>query len=157
MSNACLSHHDNQTQHCSAYESLHIARSKASNCLLQTNPQSLNSVIIPSKLPGMTYTADEQCQILFGPTASFCQEMQVRMGVSSENIPTNSFICERYFCACVWEKENIAPLKQEVYTLLSKVNMNIFFICLSCKACFGSPNFLNHVVSYHTTDMFLVL
>lgn len=63
------------------YESLHIARSKASNCLLQTNPQSLNSVIIPSKLPGMTYTADEQCQILFGPTASFCQEMQVRMGV----------------------------------------------------------------------------
>lgn len=81
MSIVCLSRRDNQTlQACSAYGSLHIARSKASNCLLQTNPQSLNSVIIPSKLPGVTYNADEQCQILFGPTASFCQEMQVRMG-----------------------------------------------------------------------------
>ena len=57
---------------------LHIARSKASNCLLQTNPQSVSSIMVPSKLPGMVYTANEQCQILFGPLASFCQEMQVR-------------------------------------------------------------------------------
>ncbi|KAM4708921.1 A disintegrin and metalloproteinase with thrombospondin motifs 19 [Discoglossus pictus] len=61
---------------CSREDLERFLRSKASNCLLQTNPQSLSSVIIPSKLPGMTYTADEQCQILFGPTASFCQEMQ---------------------------------------------------------------------------------
>ncbi|KAF7250589.1 A disintegrin and metalloproteinase with thrombospondin motifs 19 [Varanus komodoensis] len=61
---------------CSREDLERFLRSKASNCLLQTSPQSLNSVIIPSKLPGMTYTADEQCQILFGPTASFCQEMQ---------------------------------------------------------------------------------
>ncbi|GAB5566667.1 A disintegrin and metalloproteinase with thrombospondin motifs 19 isoform X3 [Prionailurus iriomotensis] len=65
--------HDND--HPSCADGLHIM-SKASSCLLQTNPQSVNSVMVPSKLPGMTYTADEQCQILFGPLASFCQEMQ---------------------------------------------------------------------------------
>ncbi|XP_035870816.1 A disintegrin and metalloproteinase with thrombospondin motifs 19 isoform X3 [Phyllostomus discolor] len=61
---------------CSKEDLERFLRSKASNCLLQTNPQSVNSVMVPSKLPGMTYTADEQCQILFGPLASFCQEMQ---------------------------------------------------------------------------------
>ncbi|XP_075456279.1 A disintegrin and metalloproteinase with thrombospondin motifs 19 isoform X1 [Ascaphus truei] len=61
---------------CSREDLERFLRSKASNCLLQTNPQSISSVIIPSKLPGVTYSADEQCQILFGPTASFCQEMQ---------------------------------------------------------------------------------
>lgn len=57
---------------------LPVDRSKTSSCLLQTSPQSLSSVLVPSNLPGMAYTADEQCQILFGPLASFCQEMQVR-------------------------------------------------------------------------------
>ncbi|XP_045343693.1 A disintegrin and metalloproteinase with thrombospondin motifs 19 isoform X2 [Leopardus geoffroyi] len=61
---------------CSKEDLERFLRSKASSCLLQTNPQSVNSVMVPSKLPGMTYTADEQCQILFGPLASFCQEMQ---------------------------------------------------------------------------------
>ncbi|XP_069481726.1 A disintegrin and metalloproteinase with thrombospondin motifs 19 [Ambystoma mexicanum] len=61
---------------CSREDLERFLRSKASNCLLQTHPQSLSSVIIPSELPEMTYTADEQCQILFGPTSSFCQEMQ---------------------------------------------------------------------------------
>ncbi|EPQ07343.1 A disintegrin and metalloproteinase with thrombospondin motifs 19 [Myotis brandtii] len=67
-------------------------KSKASNCLLQTNPQSVNSVMVPSKLPGMTYTADEQCQILFGPLASFCQEMQ-------------HVICTGLWCKVEGEKE----------------------------------------------------
>lgn len=61
---------------CSKEDLERFLRSKASSCLLQTNPQSLSSVLVPSKLPGMAYTADEQCQILFGPLASFCQEMQ---------------------------------------------------------------------------------
>uniref|UniRef100_H3AIU7 ADAM metallopeptidase with thrombospondin type 1 motif 19 n=1 Tax=Latimeria chalumnae TaxID=7897 RepID=H3AIU7_LATCH len=61
---------------CSREDLERFLRSKVSGCLLQTDPQSLNSVILPSKLPGMTYTADEQCQILFGSAASFCQEMQ---------------------------------------------------------------------------------
>ncbi|XP_069083393.1 A disintegrin and metalloproteinase with thrombospondin motifs 19 isoform X1 [Pleurodeles waltl] len=61
---------------CSRDDLERFLRSKASSCLLQTNPQSLSSIIIPSKLAEMTYTADEQCQILFGPTSSFCQEMQ---------------------------------------------------------------------------------
>ncbi|CAB1321085.1 unnamed protein product [Coregonus sp. 'balchen'] len=52
------------------------ATSKASSCILQTDPLSLNSVILPFKHPGMSYTADEQCQILFGATASHCQNMQ---------------------------------------------------------------------------------
>ncbi|ELK30284.1 A disintegrin and metalloproteinase with thrombospondin motifs 19 [Myotis davidii] len=67
-------------------------KSKASNCLLQTSPQSANSVMVPSKLPGMTYTADEQCQILFGPLASFCQEMQ-------------HVICTGLWCKVEGEKE----------------------------------------------------
>ncbi|ELK03127.1 A disintegrin and metalloproteinase with thrombospondin motif 19 [Pteropus alecto] len=67
-------------------------KSKASNCLLQTNPQSVNSVMVPSKLPGMTYTAHEQCQILFGPLASFCQEMQ-------------HVICTGLWCKVEGEKE----------------------------------------------------
>ncbi|RMB90803.1 hypothetical protein DUI87_32796 [Hirundo rustica rustica] len=77
---------------CSREDLERFLRSKASNCLVQTNPQSLNSVIIPSKLPGMTYTADEQCQILFGPTASFCQEMQ-------------HVICTGLWCKVESEKE----------------------------------------------------
>uniref|UniRef100_A0A8C4XYC6 ADAM metallopeptidase with thrombospondin type 1 motif 19 n=1 Tax=Gopherus evgoodei TaxID=1825980 RepID=A0A8C4XYC6_9SAUR len=77
---------------CSREDLERFLRSKASNCLLQTSPQSLNSVIIPSKLPGMTYTADEQCQILFGPMASFCQEMQ-------------HVICTGLWCKVEGEKE----------------------------------------------------
>ncbi|XP_055488817.1 A disintegrin and metalloproteinase with thrombospondin motifs 19-like [Leucoraja erinacea] len=61
---------------CSRDDLERFLRSKVSNCLLHTDPQSLNSVMLSSKLPGMIYTADEQCQILFGPTATFCKEMQ---------------------------------------------------------------------------------
>ncbi|XP_030048190.1 A disintegrin and metalloproteinase with thrombospondin motifs 19 [Microcaecilia unicolor] len=61
---------------CSREDLERFLRSKASNCLLETSSQSLSSVTMPLKLPGMTYTADEQCQILFGPKASFCQKMQ---------------------------------------------------------------------------------
>uniref|UniRef100_UPI003AAC6088 A disintegrin and metalloproteinase with thrombospondin motifs 19-like n=1 Tax=Centroberyx gerrardi TaxID=166262 RepID=UPI003AAC6088 len=64
---------------CSRDEVEKFLRSKASRCLLQTDPLSLNSAILPSKLPGMTYTADEQCQILFGPAASLCKSMQHMM------------------------------------------------------------------------------
>ncbi|KAH0628176.1 hypothetical protein JD844_009008 [Phrynosoma platyrhinos] len=90
---------------------MYISRSKASNCLLQTNPQSLNSVIIPSKLPGMTYTADEQCQILFGPTASFCQEMQLIKNIYILAFPLLAFvsfqhvICTGLWCKVEGEKE----------------------------------------------------
>ncbi|KAM5169515.1 A disintegrin and metalloproteinase with thrombospondin motifs 19 [Callospermophilus lateralis] len=77
---------------CSKEDLERFLRSKASNCLLQTNPQSVNSVMVPSKLPGMTYTADEQCQILFGPLASFCQEMQ-------------HVICTGLWCKVEGEKE----------------------------------------------------
>ncbi|XP_062828196.1 A disintegrin and metalloproteinase with thrombospondin motifs 19 isoform X3 [Anolis carolinensis] len=77
---------------CSREDLERFLRSKASNCLRQTNPQSINSVIIPSKVPGMTYTSDEQCQILFGPTASFCQEMQ-------------HVICTGLWCKVEGEKE----------------------------------------------------
>uniref|UniRef100_A0A667FIY7 ADAM metallopeptidase with thrombospondin type 1 motif 19 n=1 Tax=Lynx canadensis TaxID=61383 RepID=A0A667FIY7_LYNCA len=77
---------------CSKEDLERFLRSKASSCLLQTNPQSVNSVMVPSKLPGMTYTADEQCQILFGPLASFCQEMQ-------------HLICTGLWCKVEGEKE----------------------------------------------------
>ncbi|ELW49212.1 A disintegrin and metalloproteinase with thrombospondin motifs 19 [Tupaia chinensis] len=77
---------------CSKEDLERFLRTNASNCLLQTNPHSVNSVMVPSKLPGMTYTADEQCQILFGPLASFCQEMQ-------------HVICTGLWCKVEGEKE----------------------------------------------------
>ncbi|XP_015221568.1 A disintegrin and metalloproteinase with thrombospondin motifs 19 [Lepisosteus oculatus] len=77
---------------CSREDVERFLRSKASSCLLQTDPLSLNSVILPSKLPGMTYTADEQCQILFGPKTSYCQKMQ-------------HVICSGLWCKVEGEKE----------------------------------------------------
>uniref|UniRef100_A0A3B3QCP7 ADAM metallopeptidase with thrombospondin type 1 motif 19 n=1 Tax=Paramormyrops kingsleyae TaxID=1676925 RepID=A0A3B3QCP7_9TELE len=68
--------HDVSWSRCSREDVEKFLRSKSSSCLLQTDPLSLNSVILPSRLPGMPYTADEQCQILFGPVASHCQKMQ---------------------------------------------------------------------------------
>ena len=32
---------------------------------------------LPHKLPGMHYSANEQCQILFGTNATFCRNMEV--------------------------------------------------------------------------------
>ncbi|XP_032906237.1 A disintegrin and metalloproteinase with thrombospondin motifs 17 [Amblyraja radiata] len=51
-------------------------RSKASTCLLETDPRSQYATRLPPKLPGMHYSADEQCQILFGINATFCKEME---------------------------------------------------------------------------------
>uniref|UniRef100_A0A3B3DAW6 ADAM metallopeptidase with thrombospondin type 1 motif, 17 n=1 Tax=Oryzias melastigma TaxID=30732 RepID=A0A3B3DAW6_ORYME len=51
-------------------------RSKASNCLLQTDPRIRSQVRLGSKLPGMNHSVNEQCQILFGINATFCKEME---------------------------------------------------------------------------------
>ncbi|CAL8235703.1 unnamed protein product [Arctogadus glacialis] len=51
-------------------------RSKASGCLLHTDPRSRYQVQLPPKLPGMHYSVDEQCQILFGTNATFCSDME---------------------------------------------------------------------------------
>lgn len=53
-------------------------RSKSSACLLHTDPRSRYQIRLPPKLPGMHYSVDEQCQILFGTNATFCNEMEVR-------------------------------------------------------------------------------
>ncbi|XP_024911631.1 A disintegrin and metalloproteinase with thrombospondin motifs 17 [Cynoglossus semilaevis] len=55
--------------------SLH-KRSKGSSCLLHTDPRSRYQVRLPPKLPGMHYSVDEQCQILFGTNATFCSDME---------------------------------------------------------------------------------
>lgn len=52
-------------------------RSKVSTCLLVTDPRSQHAVRLPHKLPGMHYSASEQCQILFGTNATFCRNMEV--------------------------------------------------------------------------------
>ncbi|KAL8197490.1 UNVERIFIED_CONTAM: A disintegrin and metalloproteinase with thrombospondin motifs 17 [Gekko kuhli] len=52
-------------------------KSKISSCLLVTDPRSRYAVRLPYKLPGMHYSADEQCQILFGTNATFCKNMEV--------------------------------------------------------------------------------
>ncbi|XP_034040129.1 A disintegrin and metalloproteinase with thrombospondin motifs 17 [Thalassophryne amazonica] len=51
-------------------------RSKASSCLLHTDPSRRYQVRLSPKLPGMHYSADEQCQILFGTNATFCNNME---------------------------------------------------------------------------------
>ncbi|XP_018618993.2 A disintegrin and metalloproteinase with thrombospondin motifs 17 [Scleropages formosus] len=61
---------------CSRDDLENFLRSKASGCLLQTDPRSRYLVRLPPKLPGMHYSADEQCQILFGTNATFCHDME---------------------------------------------------------------------------------
>ncbi|XP_036442699.1 A disintegrin and metalloproteinase with thrombospondin motifs 17 isoform X1 [Colossoma macropomum] len=61
---------------CSRDDLENFLRSKASACLLHTDPRSRYLVRLPAKLPGMHYSADEQCQILFGTNATFCTDME---------------------------------------------------------------------------------
>ncbi|XP_072889071.1 A disintegrin and metalloproteinase with thrombospondin motifs 17 isoform X3 [Hemitrygon akajei] len=64
---------------CSHDDLENFLRSKASSCLLETDPRSHHATRLPPKLPGMHYSADEQCQILFGINATFCKEMEHMM------------------------------------------------------------------------------
>ncbi|KAI1904134.1 hypothetical protein AGOR_G00002560 [Albula goreensis] len=61
---------------CSRDDLEKFLRSNASACLLHTDPRSHTTARLPSKLPGMHYSADEQCQILFGTNATFCKDME---------------------------------------------------------------------------------
>ncbi|XP_069481136.1 A disintegrin and metalloproteinase with thrombospondin motifs 17 isoform X2 [Ambystoma mexicanum] len=61
---------------CSRDELEHFLKSKVSSCVLVTDPRSRHAVRLPHKLPGMHYSADEQCQILFGSNATFCKNME---------------------------------------------------------------------------------
>uniref|UniRef100_A0A8C4ME90 ADAM metallopeptidase with thrombospondin type 1 motif 17 n=1 Tax=Equus asinus asinus TaxID=83772 RepID=A0A8C4ME90_EQUAS len=61
---------------CSRDDLENFLKSKVSTCLLVTDPRSQHAVRLPHKLPGMHYSANEQCQILFGTNlCSFpCQQ-----------------------------------------------------------------------------------
>ncbi|XP_068457654.1 A disintegrin and metalloproteinase with thrombospondin motifs 17 isoform X2 [Clinocottus analis] len=61
---------------CSRSDLENFLRSKASACLLHTDPRTRYQIRLPPKLPGMHYSVDEQCQILFGANASFCRDME---------------------------------------------------------------------------------
>ncbi|KAM4678065.1 A disintegrin and metalloproteinase with thrombospondin motifs 17 isoform 2-T2 [Discoglossus pictus] len=61
---------------CSREELENFLKSKVSSCLLVTDPRSHYAVRLPHKLPGMHYSASEQCQILFGSNATFCKNME---------------------------------------------------------------------------------
>ncbi|XP_075431394.1 A disintegrin and metalloproteinase with thrombospondin motifs 17 [Ascaphus truei] len=61
---------------CSRDELENFLKSKGSSCLLVTDPRSRYAVRLPHKLPGMHYSASEQCQILFGSNATFCKNME---------------------------------------------------------------------------------
>ncbi|KAK5612875.1 A disintegrin and metalloproteinase with thrombospondin motifs 17 [Crenichthys baileyi] len=60
---------------CSRNDLQNFLRSGASICLRYTDPRSRPWMRLSSKLPGMHYSVDEQCQILFGTNATFCTEM----------------------------------------------------------------------------------
>ncbi|XP_066095933.1 A disintegrin and metalloproteinase with thrombospondin motifs 17 isoform X4 [Saccopteryx bilineata] len=61
---------------CSRNDLENFLRLKVSTCLLVTDPRSRHAVRPPHKLPGMHYSANEQCQILFGTNATFCRNME---------------------------------------------------------------------------------
>ncbi|ELK24191.1 A disintegrin and metalloproteinase with thrombospondin motifs 17, partial [Myotis davidii] len=61
---------------CSRDDLENFLKSKVSTCLLVTDPRSQHAVRLPHKLPGMHYSANEQCQILFGTNATFCRNME---------------------------------------------------------------------------------
>ncbi|XP_049761199.1 A disintegrin and metalloproteinase with thrombospondin motifs 17 [Elephas maximus indicus] len=61
---------------CSRDDLENFLKSKVSTCLLVTDPRSQQAVRLPHKLPGMHYSANEQCQILFGTNATFCRNME---------------------------------------------------------------------------------
>uniref|UniRef100_A0A452EXM1 ADAM metallopeptidase with thrombospondin type 1 motif 17 n=1 Tax=Capra hircus TaxID=9925 RepID=A0A452EXM1_CAPHI len=61
---------------CSRDDLENFLKSKVSTCLLVTDPRSRHAVRLPHKLPGMHYSASEQCQILFGTNATFCRNME---------------------------------------------------------------------------------
>ncbi|XP_030045594.1 A disintegrin and metalloproteinase with thrombospondin motifs 17-like [Microcaecilia unicolor] len=61
---------------CSRDDLEDFLKSKVSSCLLVTYPRTQYAVQLPHKLPGMHYSADEQCQILFGSNATFCKSME---------------------------------------------------------------------------------
>ncbi|XP_018110766.1 A disintegrin and metalloproteinase with thrombospondin motifs 17 isoform X2 [Xenopus laevis] len=61
---------------CSRDDLENFLKSKVSLCLLVTDPRSHYAVRLPHKLPGMHYSASEQCQILFGSNATFCKNME---------------------------------------------------------------------------------
>ncbi|KAG2470370.1 ATS17 metalloproteinase, partial [Polypterus senegalus] len=61
---------------CSRDDLENFLRSKASGCLLETDPRGRHVLKLPPKLPGMHYSADEQCKILFGTNATFCNDME---------------------------------------------------------------------------------
>ncbi|KAM6203101.1 LOW QUALITY PROTEIN: A disintegrin and metalloproteinase with thrombospondin motifs 17 [Rhynchocyon petersi] len=61
---------------CSRDDLENFLKSKVSTCLVLTDPRSQHMVRLPHKLPGMHYSANEQCQILFGTNATFCRNME---------------------------------------------------------------------------------
>ncbi|GAB1292199.1 A disintegrin-like and metallopeptidase (reprolysin type) with thrombospondin type 1 motif, 17 [Apodemus speciosus] len=61
---------------CSRDDLENFLKSKVSTCLLITDPRSQHALRLPHKLPGMHYSANEQCQILFGTNATFCKNME---------------------------------------------------------------------------------
>ncbi|XP_035159591.1 A disintegrin and metalloproteinase with thrombospondin motifs 17 isoform X1 [Callithrix jacchus] len=61
---------------CSRDDLEHFLKSQGSTCLLVTDARSQHRVRLPHKLPGMHYSADEQCQILFGTNATFCRNKE---------------------------------------------------------------------------------
>ncbi|XP_029624001.1 A disintegrin and metalloproteinase with thrombospondin motifs 17 isoform X2 [Salmo trutta] len=80
---------------CSRDDLEKFLRSKASSCLLHTDPRSRYQVRLPPKLPGMHYSADEQCQILFGTNATFCNDMEVH---------THHLMCAGLWCLVEGDK-----------------------------------------------------
>uniref|UniRef100_A0A3Q2UM19 ADAM metallopeptidase with thrombospondin type 1 motif 17 n=1 Tax=Fundulus heteroclitus TaxID=8078 RepID=A0A3Q2UM19_FUNHE len=61
---------------CSRSDLQNFLRSGASICLRYTDLRRRYWIRLPPKLPGMHYSVDEQCQILFGVNATFCTDME---------------------------------------------------------------------------------
>ncbi|KAF0043658.1 hypothetical protein F2P81_004995 [Scophthalmus maximus] len=114
---------------CSRDDLENFLRSKASGCLLYTDPRSRYQVRLPPKLPGMHYSVDEQCQILFGTNATFCNDMEgpikcsVEFGHDTLNFNFN--------------KQLISAVEQQILFVL--LPFTLFFACkIGCDGIIGS-------------------
>uniref|UniRef100_A0A4W4FX91 ADAM metallopeptidase with thrombospondin type 1 motif, 17 n=1 Tax=Electrophorus electricus TaxID=8005 RepID=A0A4W4FX91_ELEEL len=94
---------------CSRDDLENFLRSKASACLLHTDPRSRYWLRLPAKLPGMHYSADEQCQILFGSNATFCTDMEVS---GCDQPPRPPF--DPNFCSLAGDCVSKTPIPQHI-------------------------------------------
>ena len=85
----------NNQSYCTVYD-LSYCSSELSTCLddLPTNTQFK---VNPNELPGLNYTADDQCRAEYGPSAQFCP-FPADMDPEIIKLRIECKLCSKYLC-----------------------------------------------------------